>query len=270
MKMARQRDGLAAGSTTGRASRLGLGLLTLSLVAVQPLAAGPFSKSSIVFPDDPFAVQSTNNDPGWVKFTILTGDLNTVYFQDSNTYPFHYDFATNELAPFLGMSPAEFDNVTLYEQGQQAILGAVILPPLVGFQHAIPEYGIELVRQDPYDPTLVRDLFNAVRANVIAGPEVQAFYFPTFEQRASAEQNEAWFLSEGIVVSSVARWASGNGCHSNGWALGELKYFEAAQIDAAYLDGSLAPEDILLTDAVPAEIPYVAGVISLSPVTPGR
>ena len=34
-----------------------------------------------------------------------------------------------------------------------------------------------------------------------------------------------------------------------------------ADIEDAYLDGFLLPEDILLTDAVPAEIPFVAGII---------
>ena len=55
---------------------------------------------------------SQEDSPGWVKFTILTSDLTTVYFQDSVTYPFHYDFATNELAPFLGTTPSEFDETS--------------------------------------------------------------------------------------------------------------------------------------------------------------
>jgi hypothetical protein len=243
-------------------------LLLFVLLAAAPAAGSPYAKSSVVFPDDPFAVQSTNDQPGWVKFIILTDDLGTVIFQDSNTYPFHYDFAVNEIELFHGMSPGEFDDVTLYETGQLAILGAVLFPPLVGYEHVIPEYGIQFVRKDPYDPTLVRDLFNVVRANVVADPQVQPFYFPTFEQQESAEQNRAWFESQGIYVSSTARWAEGNACYSNGWALGELKYFAADQIDAAYLSGNLLPGDILLTDAVPAEIPFVAGVISLSPATP--
>ena len=52
---------------------------------------------------------------------------------------------------------------------------------------ALSEYGIQFVRRDPYSPTLVRDLFDLVRSKVLAGPEVQPFYFPTFEQTASAD-----------------------------------------------------------------------------------
>jgi len=242
--------------------------LALSLLLASTPAAAAFSKNTIILPGEPYAVAARNTDPGWIKFTILTSDLNTVIFQDSNTYPFHYDFATNELVPFIGMSPDAFDAVTLYESGQQAILGAVILPPLVGGNDVIPEYGIQFVRQDPYDPLLVRDLFNVVKASVVAGPEVQAFYFPSFEQQASAEANAAFFASEGITISSTDRWADGNACYSVGWALGPLKYFPGDQINAAYLAGTLTPDDVLLTDAVPAEIPFVAGVMSLSASTP--
>ncbi|MGI9243011.1 MAG: PEP/pyruvate-binding domain-containing protein, partial [Verrucomicrobiales bacterium] len=59
-----------------------------------------------------------------------------------------------------------------------------------------------------------------------------------------------------------------NTCYSSGWALGQLKYFPAAEIHAAYGDGRLTNADILVTDQVPAEIPVVAGVITLTPATP--
>jgi hypothetical protein len=203
-----------------------------------------------------------------VKFIVLTGDPSTAIFQDSNLYAFHYDFAVNELPAFAGMTPQQFDAVTLYDQNQQAVLGAVLFPPTVGYNHVIQEYGIQLVRRDAYAATEVRDLFNLVKSKVIADPGVQPYYFPTVEQQSSAEQNAAFLAAEGIIISSTARWADGNACYATGWALGELKYFEGPQIEGAYLAGALDGDDILLTDAVPAEIPAVAGVMSLSPSTP--
>ncbi len=220
------------------------------------------------FPDDPLAVAGQDHVLGWIKFMILTGDPTTVYFQNSLFYPFHYDFAVAQLPAFSGMSPGAFDQATLYSTGQIAHLGAVILPPTVSGSDVFFEYGIELVRQDAYTPTEVRDLFNLVKSKVVAAPPAQAIYFPTFEQLATAEANEAFFTSEGIEIGSSGRWAQGNVCYSTGWALGELKYFETAQIDPAFLAGTLTSDDILLTDAVPAEIPPVAGVITLSPSTP--
>ncbi|MHC4479013.1 MAG: PEP/pyruvate-binding domain-containing protein, partial [Planctomycetota bacterium] len=149
-------------------------------------------------------------------------------------------------------------------------LGTVIMPPLSGApaEPDFQEYGIQLIRQDPYTREEIVTMFEVVQANVIADPNVQAFYFPTYEQTEIAQANLQWFEDQNVPVSSTARWAQGNVCYSQGWALGELKFFAADDIDGAYHAGLLEPNDILLTDAVPAEIPFVAGVISLSPSTP--
>ncbi len=239
----------------------------------QAIAPSPFWKSEIAFPDDPFRVPGGSaSEPGWVKFTILLEpyDPNAVYYQDSREYTFHYHFAVELLGPFLGMTPEEFDQATLFEEGQQAVLGAVIMPPTGGYPPppAYPEYGIQFVRQDPYRREEIAEMFNVVKASVLADAGVQAFYFPTYEQLAMANANRDWFESHGIPISSSARWAEGNTCYSFGWALGELKYVEGSNIRYAYLAGLLEPNDILLTDGVPAEIPFVAGIISLSPSTP--
>ncbi len=244
-----------------------------SLTSGQTTPPSPFWKSEITFPDDPFRVPGSSADePGWVKFTILLEpyDPNIVYYQDSRQYTFHYHFAVELLTPFLGQTAEQFDQATLFDQDQQAVLGAVILPPIDGYPPppAYPEYGIQFVRQDPYTKEEIAEMFNVVKASVSAEPGVQAFYFPSYEQLATAKANRAWFEAQGIVVSSAARWAEGNVCYSNGWALGQLKYVEGYRIRSAYLAGELKPGDILLTDGVPAEIPFVAGIVSLSPSTP--
>ena len=42
---------------------------------------------------------------------------------------------------------------------QQAVLGAVIMPNSTGqFPQAIPEYGIQLIREDPYDSQTYDDV----------------------------------------------------------------------------------------------------------------
>jgi len=252
-------------------------LMLLLVAATSTAVYGQDWKNQIVFPDDSFRNEGVfSNDPGWVKFTIKLNDSNTVYFQDSQLYLFHYDFATAVLPPFIGMSPSEYYDVTLHEEGQQAVLGTVILPPITDDEPPVPfflEYGIQFVRYDPYLKEEIRDMFNVVKTKIfvdpcLADPNVQAFYFPTYEQLASAEANRDWFEAQGIPVSSTARWAGGNACYAEGWALGELKFFPGDQIEAAYLAGNLLAEDILLTDGVPAEIPFVAGILSLLPSTP--
>ena len=45
-------------------------------------------------------------------------------------------------------------------------------------------------------------------------------------------------------------------------------FVSATNIPTAYANGSLRPTDILLTDGVPAELPYVAGIITFAAATP--
>ena len=244
-----------------------------SVLFGEDIEPSPYWKSEISFPDEPFRVVGTSvTEPDWVKFTIILPpyDPNIVYYQDCQIYTFHYHFATEVLDPFIGMSTIEYDQITLYEEGQEAVLGAVIMPPSGGYPAtpALPEYGIQFVRLDPYTREEIAEMFNVVKASVVAEPDVQAFYFPSYEQLAVAEVNRDWFESQGIAISSTARWAQGNACYSEGWALGELKFFAGDQIQNAYLSGDLLPGDILLTDGVPAEVPFVAGIITLSPSTP--
>ncbi|HCO95536.1 MAG TPA: hypothetical protein DIU00_16575, partial [Phycisphaerales bacterium] len=181
-------------------------------------------------------------------------------------YEFHFDFALEQLDPFIGMTIEQFDNVTLHEEGQQAVLGAVIFSPWA--EPPFNEYGIQLVRNDPYSREEIVHLFNIVKASVIAEPNVTAYYFPTYEQYTIARQNRDWFETQGVPVGSTAQWAEGNASYSDGWAIGTLKFFAGSEIQAAFTAGDLLPEDILLTDAVPAEIPSVAGIMSLMPSTP--
>jgi hypothetical protein len=245
---------------------------TLSLLLVSSVALAQDGdpnavwKSQIGFPDEPF--QSWTSPP-FVKFTIITKagfDPNLVYFQNSNQFEFHFDFALTYLEPFIGMTIEEFDNVTLHAANQQAVLGAVIVAPW----HDPPfrEYGIQLVRNDAYTREEIVKYFRLVQSRVLADPNVKAYYFPTYEQYPMAEQNRDWFAAQGIPVGSTAQWAEGNAIYAEGWTLGTLKFVPGTDIQRAYTARELLPDDILLTDGVPAEVPSVAGIISLMPSTP--
>ena len=245
---------------------LGVLLLAWSFALAQEEPSGPPWKNQIGFADEPFQSWTA---PPYVKFTIIIKpgfDPNIVYFQDSARYEFHFAFALECLEPFLGMTIEQFDAVTLHAANQQAVLGAVILPPW----HDPPfqEYGIQLARNDPYTREETVQFFNLVKAAVIADPNIKAFYFPTYEQYPVAQQNRQWFESQGMPIGSTAQWAEGNASYSEGWALGTLKFVSGSEIQQAYAAGELLPDDILLTDGVPAEVPSMAGIVSLAPSTP--
>jgi len=257
-----------------------LALLTIFVVAYwflfsQTLSAGSPNpwKYEIIFPGDPFEQRhySGETNMGWIKFTIPKEPdaLGPVTYQDSQTYELHYEFVTEHLDPFTGISPEEFERVSLYEQEQQLILGAVVTPPKGhSLTPTIQEVGIQFVRSDPYAKEEIVRLFEIVRSTVIVDPNVTFYYFPTFEQSNVARDHEEWFAKQGIPVSSPDRWLEGNVIYPRGWAFGRLKYIPPDQIQPAYLKGELLASDILLTDAIPAEIPVVAGIVSLSPSTP--
>lgn len=248
-----------------------MGFITQRAVAETVIPSDSW-RNTIDFPNDSFRkTGAETGDPGWIKFLIFVSDPTTVYFQNSNTYPFHYNWATTFVQEYIGMSTEQFDQITLYAAGQQAILGSVILPYWTAYQppaEQIKEYGIEFVRREAYDPAEVVSLFNLVKSKVIAAEGAEAFYFPSYDQLPSAQENRDFFEANGIIVSSPSRWAQGNVSYSRGWALGTLKQFPAGEIQNAYLTGQLAPGDILLTDGVPADMPIIAGIITLAPSTP--
>src|SRR6266542_1930421 len=213
-------------------------------------------KNQILFPTEPF-LSPAGQDLRWVKFAILLHDPTRVYYQDSAKFLFHYDFATQRLPPFLGIDPASFDAVSLYRTNQQVVLGAVLYPPATKYA----EYGIQVVGRDAYQPEDIARWFELVKATVYAPSGAGVYYIPVFEQNEMARTNADAFAAKGIPVASVERWISVNHVYSPGWALGRLKFFPASEIAAAFADGRLRPEDILLTDGVPAETPLVSGII---------
>ena len=249
-----------------------LGRSFFRLVEVQPpvIPAHRSWKNQITLPGDdflsePLAGVGSLNAPAevqWVKFALILDGLPKVYFQKSADYPFHFPFATERLSPFLGMDLEAFNAVSLFRVGQEVVLGAVLWAPRWN------QYGIQFVGQDQYPREMLRLLFETVAGQLTVPADAKGFYMPTFEQTSAADQDRSYLAGHGIEVSTPERWIDGNQSYSQGWALGRLVFVRAEQIEAAYVSGDLLPTDILLTDGVSAEIPYVAGIISLVPTTP--
>ena len=213
---------------------------------------------------DPFS--ASMEGLSWVKFAISTNEPARVYFARSSAYDLHYHFVTNRMAGFSNLSREEVDRRSQYNTNRQLYLGTVLQPFDPSFP--LPEYGIQLVGRDPIPPDTVRELIRLVRSAVLSAPGVSVTYVPIFEQVPSAEANRAFFETNGIPLRNAEDWIRTDTCYSSGWALGRLVFVSATNVPAAYADGTLRPTDILLTDGVPAELPYVAGIITLAPATP--
>lgn len=214
------------------------------------------------FLSEPILANFDQEEVRWVKFSLLLQNAPRVYYQDTATYDFHYPFANDRLSPFQGMSLPDFNARTLYRLDQEAILGAVLVAP------ERKEFAIQFVGLDAYPPDMLRFLWETVDASIHRPQDWSGFYFPVFEQQSMTQSHADFLLRHDIAVESIARWQNDSACYAPGWALGRLVFIPAEEIDAAYLRGDLLPTDILLTDGVPAEVPYVAGIATLTPATP--
>ena len=234
---------------------------------VDPIRFEDDWRNQVFFPDDHFRSEPTSYglpETRWIKFAIQTNEPTRVYYQNSWKYKFHYDFAAARLPAFRGLTPAQFDEISLRTNSQKIILGTVLFSPRPEDREA----GIQFVGQDPYTPEQIADWFDIVRTTIQPIGELNLIYLPTYEQAGVAATNRAFFESRSITIGSLTDWDTGMDAYSMGWAIGPLKFIPAAQIQSAYANGTLKPTDILLTDGIPAEIPYVAGILTLAPSTP--
>src|SRR4051794_34085371 len=126
-------------------------------------------KNQMAVPTDTFS--SPRDVISWVKFAIATNDPTRVYFADNYYYSLHYDFVTNRVPGFVGLSRAQVDQVSLFHSNRQIFLGTVIQPYVyvngIGYNPA-PDYGIQLVGQDAIPPSEVLGIMNVVRAAIRA------------------------------------------------------------------------------------------------------
>lgn len=221
-------------------------------------------RTTISFRDEPFA-NFTGGFSGvrYVKGSILLSDPSTVYFQDSVKYLYHYDFAVERLAPLLNLTHEQFDAVSLHRNGQQVVMFSVLMSPDAN------EMAVQIVGQDAYPREDVAQWIRTIAGSVTSDSPLELLYMPSYEQSAAATADREWFQSQGITVTDSTRWMSGDVSYADGWATGRLVNIPASQITAAYGNGQLKPTDILLlTDGVPAELPYVRGIITLVPAVP--
>jgi hypothetical protein len=241
------------------------------------LSASANWKTTLSLPSDKFLVEFKAADGGawvppgtklpketqWVKFTVLMDDLATVYFQDGNQLKFHYDFGIAHVPEFDDMTHMAFDGVTLYHAGRRAVMGAVL------FSGENSEDAIQLIGQDKLPAPMVRFIYQLVDGEIDKPGTLRGLYMPTYEQADGSGEVAEYLAQYNVPVVSAQRWETGSDAiYSFGWAMGRLVFVEGDKITAAFRNGDLTSDDILLTDHVPAEIPRVAGIVAMNPSTP--
>jgi len=234
-------------------------------------------RNNVSYPSDQL-INSEDNALMWAKLTLVLEEQlpghGGVYFQNSKKeggIAFHYEFASQYLVPFQGASPEQFNSVTLFNRNRQAVVGAVMWPSQwvqaqAGLQ---PEFAIQISASEPPGISDLIAWLERIRSHVSTkGAQVTALYLPTLALRPHAEANREALKTAGFDVVSALRWAEENAVYSHGWAVGRLVFATADNITQEFKAGKLLSTDILLTDGVPAEVPPLAGIISMTPATP--
>jgi hypothetical protein len=185
----------------------------------------------------------------------LGGDA--LYFQNSNEYKIHYEFASSHLSgnglPIVpGLS--EFNRTEYYAPDRRFLLGAVT------HYEGADAWALELAPYDTASAAMVDKLYTAIQDNAFFGADL--VFHPTSEAIASETEN----LDQRVaVITTDELFAEIDYQPLNlGEALGRLVFVKADDLDTTYLGF----RDIVVLDRVPNDISVVSGMISEEFQTP--
>ena len=115
---------------------------------------------------------------------------------------------------------------------------------------------MEFVSAEPYASERLAQLFRIV-TNRVHMPEYEPFLLPTTAQAPSVFGNIEYFRQQGIRVREMKEFLTNTTLHSEGWAVGQLKYIATRDLANSWTE--LTPDTILITEEVPRDLPPIAG-----------
>lgn len=180
----------------------------------------------------------------------------TLYFQDSQTYPIHYAFTSAQLSGNgrpLVPSLAEFNQTEYFSPDRRFILGAVTY-------YEGPEiWALEIAPYDTASAAMITQLYSAVADHTWFGPIL------TFHPTSTAVAAEATRLS-GIPIKTTDDLYQGIDYQPLNLtsAMGRLRFINAADLATQYVDF----REIVVLDVVPNDISVVSGIITQEFQTP--
>ncbi|RZA11103.1 MAG: hypothetical protein EOP10_33625, partial [Proteobacteria bacterium] len=211
----------------------------------------------------------TYQDPtysGYIKFSMEwdgKGAIRTVIWHP-NTFAYHADYLTT-LPAYAGLKPAQIDAIALHEQGRQLILGTAL--SIKDEQMNSDEWDFQFVSSDALPPELIARAIDTLKDHLPRATAAKSFYLPAPEQLSYATRESAAFAAAGVKLAQRAS-TSDRVCYANGWGVGYVKILNAAQLEAALLEGSIQSDEILVLESIPRELPAVAGIVIASPSSP--
>ncbi len=192
-----------------------------------------------------------------VKTVIDRVDEDALYFQNSELYPIHWEFAFNNLSgdglPYVS-ELATFNSTEYTSPDRRFILGAITY---------YEEPGVWAYELSPYDTAsaeMIETAYMAIVDNAWFGPEL--YFHPT----SVAIETEAENLSDDVKIITTDELFAGITYQplNLGTSMGQLAFYEADELEEAAVNF----REIVVLDAVPNDIGVVSGIITSEFQTP--
>ena len=256
-----------------------MGLAITVLIPALTTACRPRSNSSSLLADVPGATTRLttdniythsnwiNGDPTYqfyIKASFLlgqTGLISSQFYQEA-PIKFHADFLKTR-PEFAGLDSSQIDLVALKTSGRKVFLAVLLVKPFTDDTIAAD---LQILSHDPLPANEVKKVLDAARANH-PGYLTELGYSPVAEQKGYVVQHRGEFDALGIKIAETAD-SRDLVCYARGWTVGRVRILKAADLPTKMAAGEINPDDILVMDETPREIPIVAGVIVGSTSSP--
>lgn len=198
-----------------------------------------------------------------VKFVVvnLTGRAPTLYFQNTNTYIYHYDFVVAGLGREMDL--ATFNRQTYFSDGRQNLAGSLVAhDQFIDEANEVGIYTMEFWPTDPVSFSLVELAYQMVAAAAPFMGDRLYYHAPGETQRALYLRDQDLFDASDVQVIQTEdlfgklRYAALN----PGEAYGRLRLVTEAE--------TVTRRDIVVYRTLPNTLGHVAGILTAVPQTP--
>lgn len=216
------------------------------------------------------ALSRRDNVPGAMGIRelklLVTGvdsDSPTLYFINTQTFSFHYDFATRGLG--LRLSLRTFNSQTYFTDNRRFLAGSLLAhDSFVGEDGVHGLYTLEFWPTDPVGVQHVALAYDLVRAGMPFAASQVAYHAAGETQRALfAAQQEAFEEAAVRTITTEALFAQVRYSPLNlGEGYGLLRLIDGADPRPPSV------RDVVIFRAIPNDLSHVAGVLTEEPQTP--
>lgn len=203
----------------------------------------------------------------FLKFAVAvdeSGRLGDIHFFDTNKFPYHAQFLIDSFFP--KMSTTEIDKITLYQNGRKFLLGTILKKNNDMDPNKASEFHVDWINEGVFPAASAVQSMKHLSASLSGFNDVKLIV-PRKSTEDYKKQSEL-FKQAGIALNFSDLLNTPLEVYSANWAVGRLKILNPIELTQALEARSISPNDILILDEAPRELPQVAGVIVKSPTTP--